>query len=90
MRSLCPSFVRSMRVLGYRLMMGWRSLKKEVEGGVFPGKDYSPYLMSEEEEAKFDDVISEHAEKTKSKLDASDSKLGMADESEQLSLYGNK
>jgi len=85
-----PKFCKKYASVGIQINDGLAQFKKEVEGGVFPGKDYSPYLMSEEEEAKFDDVISEHAEKTKSKLDASDSKLGMADESEQLSLYGNK
>eukprot|EP00580_Thalassiosira_gravida_P006142 CAMPEP_0201634136 /NCGR_PEP_ID=MMETSP0493-20130528/7188_1 /ASSEMBLY_ACC=CAM_ASM_000838 /TAXON_ID=420259 /ORGANISM="Thalassiosira gravida, Strain GMp14c1" /LENGTH=302 /DNA_ID=CAMNT_0048105951 /DNA_START=571 /DNA_END=1479 /DNA_ORIENTATION=- len=84
-----PKFCKKYASVGIQINDGLAQFKKEVEGGVFPGKDYSPYLMSEEEEAKFDDVISEHAEKTRSKLDASDSKLGTADESDQLSLYGN-
>jgi hypothetical protein len=62
--------------------------KEEVESGAFPGEDYSPYRMSEEEKIVFDELLQKDAEERKRKHEVATEKLTQADEYETLKLYG--
>lgn len=88
-----PKFCKKYASVGIYISDGLAQFKKEVEGGEFPGNDYSPYAMSEVEEIRFDELMSNKGADEKSILNNSDgtvSKLEEADDdSEPLSLYGN-
>lgn len=79
-----PKFCKKYASVGIHINDGLAQFKKEVEEGVFPGKDYSPYAMNEEEEAIFDDIS-----KRPKKIDETESKLEATEESDELNLYGN-
>ncbi len=79
----CPKFCKKYASVGIHINDGLAQFKKEVEEGVFPGNDYSPYTMSEDEEAIFHELIT--------KDEANDGLISeISDESDQLNLYGNK
>merc|ERR1712194_175281 len=42
-----PKFCKKYASVGMHINDGLAQFKKEVEEGVFPGEDYSPYTMSE-------------------------------------------
>jgi len=84
-----PKFCKKYASVGLQITDGLAEFKKEVEEGVFPGNDYSPYAMNGKEEASFDELMSKYTEKSRLNLDEPVSKLETADDSEQLSLYGN-
>jgi len=79
-----PKFCKKYASVGLHINDGLAQFKKEVEEGVFPGNDYSPYKMSEEEEANFDQLLSKDSELASPCQSKEDD-----DDSEQLSLYGN-
>ena len=84
-----PKFCKRYARVGLEITDGLEQFKKEVEDGSFPGKDYSPYLMNEAEEAIFDELLANDADMLQSKHDQVASKLKQADEYEQLNLYGD-
>lgn len=86
-----PKFCKKYASVGIQINDGLAQFKKEVEDGVFPGAEYSPYKMNAEEEARFDEVLLKDAnDENKLKSEATTSKLDTADASgEELSLYGN-
>lgn len=79
-----PKFCKKYASVGIHINDGLAQFRKEVEEGVFPGEDYSPYAMNEEEEAIFDEIS-----KRPKKIDETDSKLEVTEESDQVNLYGN-
>lgn len=85
-----PKFCKKYARVGIEINDGLAQFKKEVEEGVFPGngKEYSPYLMSNDEEAKFDELMSKDADRIKPKKDDIGMKAEIPDESDQLGLYG--
>lgn len=85
-----PKFCKQYSRVGVDINNGLAQFKEEVEGGVFPGEKYSPYVMSEEETSIFDDLLERDAEKRKLNHVEAASKLKQSDEYEQLNLYGDK
>ena len=83
-----PKFCKKYASVGLHINDGLAQFKKEVEDGVFPGNEYSPYAMSEEEETIFDQLMSDDAEKGKNEVSVT-SEAKDEEDSEQLSLYGN-
>lgn len=79
----CPKFCKKYASVGIQINDGLAQFKKEVEMGVFPGEDYSPYAMSEDEEAIFDELVSK-----------GNATVGVisetTDECVHLNIYGNK
>ena len=84
-----PKFCKKYASVGLHINDGLAQFKKEVEDGVFPGNEYSPYAMSEEEETIFDQLMSNDAEKGKDEVAVSTKAKDDEEDSEQLSLYGN-
>lgn len=48
-----PSFCKQYATVGYEIQNGLAQYKAEVEQNVFPDESFSPYKISQEEEAKF-------------------------------------
>ena len=84
-----PKFCKKYASVGLQINDGLAQFKKEVEEGVFPGNDYSPYKMSEEEEANFDRLMKDEEHVLDETASHHDRKSTDDEDSEQLSLYGN-
>jgi 3-methyl-2-oxobutanoate hydroxymethyltransferase len=85
-----PKFCKQYAQVGHSITKGLEEFKKEVEDGTFPGTEYSPYVMNDEEKTLFDDLLQKDATERKNKHEQLSKKLKQADEYEQLSLYGKK
>mmetsp|Transcript_11743 Transcript_11743/g.33748 ORF Transcript_11743/g.33748 Transcript_11743/m.33748 type:complete len:370 (-) Transcript_11743:80-1189(-) len=83
-----PKFCKKYAQVGHAIQEGLSQFKAEVESGVFPGEEYSPYLMSDGERERFDALLESDAEERRIKHDVAAVKLSQADEYETLKLYG--
>eukprot|EP00980_Cylindrotheca_fusiformis_P008228 scaffold1736_cov127-Cylindrotheca_fusiformis.AAC.42 len=83
-----PKFCKKYAKVGHAIQEGLKEFKDDVESGVFPGEDYSPYIMSDEEKSLFDELLRGDAEERKRKHELAIEKLRQADEYETLKLYG--
>merc|ERR1712238_250856 len=85
-----PKFCTKYASVGIEINDGLAQFKKEAEEGVFPGdgKEYAPYSMSTDEEAEFEELMSNEAGESGPKEDDGDTKAEIPDGSEQLDLYG--
>jgi len=83
-----PKFCKKYAQVGHAIQEGLSQFKSEVESGVFPGTEYSPYVMSEGEKENFNVLLESDAEERRLKHDAAAKKLSQADEYETLKLYG--
>jgi hypothetical protein len=61
--------------------------KEDVRNETFPNEQYSPYKMSAEELAKFENLLEKDAKDREDKSKAIDRKLREADEYEVIKLY---
>lgn len=83
-----PKFCKSYAQVGHAISEGLDAFVKDVEAGTFPGEEYSPYKMNDEEKAKFDILLSVDAEERSQSREQILNKLKQEDEYEQLNLYG--
>jgi hypothetical protein len=83
-----PKFCKKYAQVGHAIQEGLSNFKDEVESGVFPGEEYSPYLMSDGEKEAFDALLDSDAEERRLQHDVVATKLCQADEFEALKLYG--
>ena len=84
-----PKFCKRYAQVGHAITDGIEQFKQEVESGVFPDENYSPYVMSEEEKEKFEELLKGDADEREKLHDKTAEKLKEADEYESLRLYGN-
>jgi 3-methyl-2-oxobutanoate hydroxymethyltransferase len=84
-----PKFCKKYAKVGHAIQQGLQDFRADVESGVFPGEEYSPYLMSEGEKETFDSLLQRDAEERKRKHEKAVEKLTQADEYETLHLYGD-
>ena len=84
-----PKFCKKYAQVGFAIQEGLHEFKKDVESGVFPGEDYSPYVMSEGEKETFDVLLQKDAEERQRKHELAAAKLSEADEYQTLNLYGS-
>ncbi|KAL7463456.1 hypothetical protein ACHAXS_003824 [Conticribra weissflogii] len=85
-----PKFCKQYARVGVDINDGLAQFKKEVEDGTFPGKQYSPYVMTKEEAILFEGLLKKDAEVRRLKHEEAATKLKQSDEYEQLNLYGDK
>jgi len=85
-----PRFCKNYAQVGHAIQDGLKEFKDDVESGVFPGEDYSPYTMTEEEKAIFEKLLQKDAEERRRQHEIAAKKLSQADEYEALKLYGDK
>lgn len=83
-----PKFCKKYAQVGHAIQQGLQEYKNDVESGVFPGEEYSPYLMSEGEKEAFDVLLEKDAIERQRKHEEAAAKLSQADEYEALKLYG--
>jgi 3-methyl-2-oxobutanoate hydroxymethyltransferase len=83
-----PKFCKKYAQVGHAIQDGLSEFKADVEAGIFPGEEYSPYLMTEGEKEAFDALLQKDANERKRKHDLAAEKLSQADEYETLKLYG--
>jgi hypothetical protein len=67
---------------------GLAEYKKDVESGTFPGTEYSPYTMKDEERKAFEMLLAKDAAERKSKHEKVAKGITDHDEYEKLHLYG--
>ena len=85
-----PKFCKRYARIGMEINDGLAQFKEEVENGSFPGTEYAPYVMTEEEEKIFNELLAKDKDELQIKHDEVACKLKQADEYEHLNLYGNK
>jgi len=83
-----PKFCKKYADVGHAIQEGLSRFKTEVESGVFPGEEYSPYVMSEGEKEAFDALLKKDATERERMHSLAAEKLSQADEYETLKLYG--
>lgn len=83
-----PKFCKKYAQVGLAIQEGLQEFKADVESGVFPGEEYSPYVMSEGEKEAFDDLLRKDAAERGRKHELAAAKSSQADEYETLHLYG--
>ena len=84
-----PKFCKKYAEVGHMIQDGLLEFKKDVESGEFPGDDFAPYVMVEDEKQAFDELLAQDAEERRRKLKQADEKYVQTDEYEKLHLYGN-
>ena len=85
-----PKFCKSYATLGDGINRALREYKADVEGGVFPSEDYSPYKMSAVESELFEEMVGADARERKDKKVKEGDKRRSEDEYDVLKLYGSK
>jgi len=88
-KQFVPKFCKSYGKLGHAIIEALEEFRADVEGGTFPGSEYSPYKMSEEERVAFDALLARDAEERQRIHDETAAKIDESDEYEKLSLYGS-
>lgn len=83
-----PKFCKSYAQLGHIVQDGLAAYKNDVETGEFPGNDFSPYVMKDDEKKLFDDLLSQDATERQINLETTAANKTNEDEYEKLQLYG--
>jgi 3-methyl-2-oxobutanoate hydroxymethyltransferase len=83
-----PKFCKRYAQLGHVIQDSLQEFKKDVEGGVFPGDEFSPYIMKDDEKAIFQKLLAKDAAERKFQHDKAAEEYTLHDEYEKLSLYG--
>lgn len=83
-----PKFCKKYAQVGHAIQEGLSQFKDDVENGVFPGEEYSPYVMSDGEKEAFEALLESDAEERRIKHDVVATKMTEADEFVALNLYG--
>jgi 3-methyl-2-oxobutanoate hydroxymethyltransferase len=84
-----PKFCKKYAQVGHAIQDGLSEFKAEVESGIFPGEEYSPYFMTEGEKEAFESLLEKDAAERRRKHDLAAERLSQADEYETLKLYGS-
>ena len=84
-----PKFCKKYAMVGHSIQQGLQDFKAEVESGAFPGEEYAPYVMSEDEKEAFDKLLKTDAEERERKHQEAIEMMTQADEYETLNLYGD-
>lgn len=83
-----PKFCKSYAQLGHIVQEGLAEYKREVESGEFPGEEFSPYTMKEEERKMFEEMLARDETERKRKHEKVAKDITDHDEYEKLHLYG--
>ena len=83
-----PKFCKRYAQLGHIIQDSLQEYKEDVESGAFPGKEYSPYVMKDDEKVVFKELLSKDESERKVQLDKVATEYTLHDEYEKLHLYG--
>ena len=89
-KQFVPKFCKQFADVGESIRTGLSAYKAAVEDGSFPGKEFSPYSMSDSEEKVFLSMMEKDRVERLHKKEEMNKKLKDQDEYEQLQLYGDK
>lgn len=84
-----PKFCKRYANVGHLIQDGLTEFKADVETGIFPSTEYSPYIMKDDERTEFDKLLARDADERRKKLSEADRKYVDSDEYEKLRLYGD-
>lgn len=84
-----PKFCKRYAQIGHTIQEGLQEYKRDVESGVFPGDEYSPYKMKASEQEEFARLLARDAEEREVKHQEAAEKYTQTDEYEKLHLYGD-
>lgn len=84
-----PKFCKKYAQLGHVIEEGLQQYKTDVESGAFPGTEFSPYVMKEEEKKAFEELLAKDATERQVVHQRKALEYTQHDEYEKLSLYGN-
>ena len=92
-KQFIPSFCKSFADCGSAIAEGLEAYKAEVQSGVFPSADFSPYKMSKSELETWEAMLAERKEGDAGGAEARrreeiKRRIGEADEYESVGLYG--
>jgi len=82
-----PKFCKRYANVGNEIRIGIEAFKAEVESGIFPSEQYSPYEMPQAEQEKFEELLKIDKNERNDKLAHTAKKLKEADEYETINLY---
>ena len=85
-----PKFCKKYASIGHIIQEGLQEYRQDVENGTFPGDDFAPYVMKEEERVAFEALLAQDEKERERKLQEADEKYVQTDEYEKLQLYGAK
>lgn len=85
-----PKFCKKYAQVGLAIQQGLHDFKDDVESGVFPGEEYSPYVMTAGEKETFDALLKRDEQERRKNHELAAAKLSQADEYETLKLYGSE
>lgn len=83
-----PKFCKRYAQLGHIIQEGLQEYKRDVASGEFPGSNFSPYIMIDDEKQAFNALLAKDAEERKLKHDKAAQEYTQQDEYEKLHLYG--
>jgi 3-methyl-2-oxobutanoate hydroxymethyltransferase len=83
-----PKFCKRYAQVGHIIQEGLLAYKKDVESGDFPGDEFAPYIMKEDERKHFEELLAQDAQERKRKHDEAAELYTATDEYEKLRLYG--
>ena len=84
-----PKFCRKYAQVGHIIQEGLQEFRRDVRSGNFPGQEFSPYTMNQEEKQAFDDMVLKDREEIERKHQEAAAKYDQTDEYEKLQLYGS-
>ncbi|KAL7557385.1 hypothetical protein ACA910_000015 [Epithemia clementina (nom. ined.)] len=85
-----PKFCKRYASVGHSIQEGLQSFKQDVEQGIFPGEEYAPYDMKDDEKAEFDNLLAADSDDRRHRHDKAAERYTQTDEYEKLHLYGNE
>jgi 3-methyl-2-oxobutanoate hydroxymethyltransferase len=85
-----PKFCKRYAQLGHIIQEGLQEFKQEVETGEFPGEDFSPYIMKDDEKEAFNVLLAKDARERQLKHKKAAEEYTQHDEYEKLHLYGGE
>lgn len=83
-----PKFCKRYAQLGHIIQEGLQEYKKDVETGAFPGEDFSPYIMEDDEKKVFNKMLAKDVEERRLRHEKAAEEYMQHDEYEKLHLYG--
>jgi 3-methyl-2-oxobutanoate hydroxymethyltransferase len=83
-----PKFCKRYASIGHEIQVGLKEFKEDVQSCIFPGDNFSPYIMTEAEQELFAKLLEMDEKEREQNEEKVAKKLTEADEYEQLKLYG--
>ena len=84
-----PKFCKRYAQVGHIIQESLQAYKKDVESGEFPGGEFAPYIMKDDERKQFEELLAQDAKERKLIQDEAAERYTATDEYEKLHLYGS-